>query len=347
MVRMSKCLMILVSLSLIFSSLPCIGEQEISYLEYKSFEDLGGLNPSNTFLCQNDKETVNLTFILPDSWEDYWYIIHLHFYIEINNKEDYIRVDADVNSLGCVFAEFFPFTDNGTLKMRVEYFNMIQGRQEYIIENNSAVIYIANYMPTGGELPGETAEPIVVEGLRTGENMLNISLTGANGVTNLTVFENLSGIECTNVAPPDIEIDTPVISGDMEPGKTFMVTARVWNKGVFPLKDVTVYIQYPSDKLDLLGNDTEMIPEIMNETTISWRFRAKAEGDCKLVIIASASNDGSAKVEGNIPIYQRSNVLIYFVGVIIIAGIGILIYGLIKSRGTAKRQIKFRLRKRR
>lgn len=328
--KIPKYTAVLVSLSLIFSSLPPGENQEIGRPGYKSFENLGGLNPSNTFPCQSDKETVNLTFILPSDWEKYWYIIHLHFYFEINNKKDHILVDADVNGLGCVFAEFFPFTDNGILKMRVKYFNMIQGRQEFITENNSALIYIANYIPKGGKLPGETTKPLLVEGLKTGRNMLNISLTGAEGVTNLTIFENLSGIECTDIAPPDIEIDKPVISGEMKPGKTFTVTTRVWNKGDFPLKDVTVFIQYPSDKLTLLENDTEIIHEIENEAWVSWRFMARSEGNCKLAIIAVASNDGVARVEGNVPVYHDSGMLLHSIGAIIIIGI-ILAYVLAKK----------------
>jgi len=347
--KSSKIILIsaIVILSLLFHPSKA-GNQEIESLEFKSFEKLGGLSPANTFSGQNDKEIINLTFKLPDNWEDYWYIIHLYFFIEINGKEDYILLSADVNDLGCVFAEFFPFTDNSTLKMGIKYFNMIQGRQEYIIENSSARVYIANYIPKGGELPGDTIESIVVEGLKAGKNTLNISLTHARGVNNLTIFEELSGIECTAIAPPDIEIDPPITTGELEPGKTFTVTTRVWNKGDFPLKNVTVYIQYPSEKLTLLGNETKIIYELRNETTVSWRFRAKAEGNCKLVIIASASNDGVAVAEGNIPIRRATDGLTYFVGIIIVVAVAILMYSLINSRrSTNRNQIKLSSRKRR
>ena len=246
----------------------------------------------------------SVEFVLPSGaaqGPDLWYVLHLHFEIELQEDtgDGRVVVLTEVNDNPPAMIDFSVSRLNGSPRMSWNTTGMVDGLQEGITDSLRTEMRFSNFMPNGAIQPG------------TGVLEWAVAEHDDARFARLHIFDDTS-IEVTPLSPAELSI-APNVEQWRPPAnlnEEFEVPYTISNVGGWPAKEVVTEVSYPEDAISLLGDQSVTTPALGGgeEVSGSFQFRASAVGAHDISLLVHGTTGGMNKVVVTVTISQTMGV---------------------------------------
>jgi hypothetical protein len=272
------------------------------------------------FACQNEIESVDVHYILPETatqGPDVWYLVHLDLLAQFNEESDngQVYVTALINGYASASVEFSLTRSADSLAVDWNTVDLINGLKKYSSLSNSADISFSNYIQVAGIDPGLGVLTFRVE-RSEGVKLKNLSILDTSGIQ---VSENPLPKLQLSVVPPPMNVKV---------GNSFNVAFQVSNVGGMPALDVSIQAIYPSEALQVIGENPLFVNPPQTELSGEFEFEVLQPGQHEIFLKVNTAS-GILRPSAHITIDASLNQKAFFPTLWVAVAICILILGFV------------------